>query len=126
MSCLSGPYEFGDQPPAQQQQDLPFCVQSYAVPERDERYLAVYDMQEGVQCTVLARRFSSRYTHPFDDPGSLIQERLAVRHGPYMATCAHAGVDIVTVATRVAGQPPNPCHARDQDVCASGTCAEAA
>ena len=54
-------------------------MQNYAVPKRDARYLAMYDLTTDQQCTVLARRFSSRYSHPFDEPSSLVTEQCEVR-----------------------------------------------
>ncbi|KAG2430866.1 hypothetical protein HXX76_009840 [Chlamydomonas incerta] len=69
MSVLSGPYEFGEPPAhvAAAHEGL-FCLQSYAVPAADRRYIASYDLSEGPLCTVLGRRYSARYTHALDDP----------------------------------------------------------
>ncbi|KXZ46150.1 hypothetical protein GPECTOR_46g219 [Gonium pectorale] len=74
MTTVSGPYEFAEPSPVASQHEQLFCVQSYIVPRTDMRYIASYDIQEGPLCTVLARRFSARYTHAMDDPGSLVAE----------------------------------------------------
>ncbi|KAG2496058.1 hypothetical protein HYH03_005977 [Edaphochlamys debaryana] len=76
MTCICGPYEFSEGSPAAAKHEQLFCVQSYVVPRADLRYIAAYDVQEGPICTVLGRRFSARYTHAMDDPGTLVSEGL--------------------------------------------------
>lgn len=74
VATICGPYEFADPQSTAPPPDNLFCIQSFVVPQKDMRYISAYDVQEGPLCTVLARRFSARYTHAFDDPGSLIPE----------------------------------------------------
>ncbi|GLI71494.1 hypothetical protein VaNZ11_016709 [Volvox africanus] len=74
MTTICGPYEFSDSSPIATQHEQLFCVQAYIVPRHDMRYIASYDVQEGPLCTVLARRFSSRYTNAMDDPASVLVE----------------------------------------------------
>lgn len=74
VATICGPYEFADPQSTAPPPDNLFCIQSFVVPHKDMRYISAYDVQEGPLCTVLARRFSARYTHAFDDPGSLIPE----------------------------------------------------
>ncbi|GLC38864.1 hypothetical protein PLESTM_000788200 [Pleodorina starrii] len=77
MTTVCGPYEFSDTSPLASQHEHLFCVQAYIVPRHDMRYIASYDVQEGPLCTILARRFSSRYTNVMDDPASVLAEAAA-------------------------------------------------
>eukprot|EP00201_Polytomella_parva_P020914 CAMPEP_0175044678 /NCGR_PEP_ID=MMETSP0052_2-20121109/3957_1 /TAXON_ID=51329 ORGANISM="Polytomella parva, Strain SAG 63-3" /NCGR_SAMPLE_ID=MMETSP0052_2 /ASSEMBLY_ACC=CAM_ASM_000194 /LENGTH=689 /DNA_ID=CAMNT_0016308037 /DNA_START=274 /DNA_END=2340 /DNA_ORIENTATION=+ len=65
LSNVYGAFEFGD-PPNPDSQEIPFCIQNYVVPRRDMRYVASFSDTQGVSCSVFARRFSSRYSHPLD------------------------------------------------------------
>ncbi|EFJ46281.1 hypothetical protein VOLCADRAFT_118141 [Volvox carteri f. nagariensis] len=73
-TTICGPYEFSDTSLVASQHEQLFCLQAYIVPRHDMRYIASYDVQEGPLCTVLARRFSARYTNAMDDPASVLLE----------------------------------------------------
>lgn len=54
-------------------------MQNYVRPRQDARYVASFSDNEGPQIAILARKYSSRYTHAYDDPSSLIEQvRLCV------------------------------------------------
>ncbi|GFR44536.1 hypothetical protein Agub_g5806 [Astrephomene gubernaculifera] len=113
MATICGPYEFAEPSPLAAQNENLFCIQSYVVPRKDVRYIASYDVQEGPLCTVLARRFSSRYTHAMDDPGTLVTDPFEDTDEPPTASAIMASAAAAAAAAAASDGSPGAGGLRD-------------
>mmetsp|Transcript_10945 Transcript_10945/g.23598 ORF Transcript_10945/g.23598 Transcript_10945/m.23598 type:complete len:769 (-) Transcript_10945:646-2952(-) len=106
LSQAASPYESAFQ---QDTGDLPFCLQGYIVPLRDMRYITAFGGPEGPISTTFGRRYSTRYTHAFDDSSYLANGAPGASFARAAATsAASAAASAAAAAAAASGEDDVP------------------